>query len=153
MCCCILHMCGCLYAGMKVTCKFALENNQWPDGGVSLHNITFGGGYNETVAVLPPGNIFSWQQVYPITAANVFDTYLAINATARGYIARPSGALPYDLEYSFNEWLPVRPLVNFRLTPTLQPPSKCARELAGQCYCLHALSWIVVTLPPWALLL
>jgi ABC-type transport system substrate-binding protein len=122
MCVCVLDV---VNAGMKLTCNFAIENS--PEGAATLQNITINTkGYNGTVIpTLAPGSTFSWQQVYPFTAADVYETYVDISITARGYIALNGRAVPYDVPaLSSKESLPGQLRLDFRVTPSLQGTSE-----------------------------
>lgn len=104
---------------MQVTCRFTLYNS----GGVTLHNATILG-YNGTVGSLAPRQSFEWQQVYPITPEDVFQTYVNISASVVAYITQRGGAAPYFTNHTYNLWLPVQHVVDLRLLPSLEPPGE-----------------------------
>lgn len=131
----LLYVCAVLNhciagAEMLMRCNYIMSNNNMYGfgPGVTVYNITIKG-YNETVGFLAPGSTFKWQQVYPITTADMYETYVNVTPIVRGYLA--SGR-PCDLPaYPTSVWLPVQHVVDIRLTPTLQPPSKGHESFQG----------------------
>jgi hypothetical protein len=128
-------------AEMLVTCDYSMFNsiNGYNGGpGVTIYNITIQG-VNETVSVLPPGSTFNWQQVYPITTADMYETYVNATVIASGYRARGT---PYDLPvYSNQVSLPVKRVVDFKLTTAFQSPGGWHDSLRGDA----AAFWLKVT--------